>query len=128
MHAAILFDEMARRFPNDMAIRLLAIESMLRDRQDVASPRTELEALNPAASDDRNARAGALLKVDILPQRATRTRHASFWDRLWRRLRSTHTAAGQAGLPQVKRWRVRTGANASSSPLAAQHLVAQAQR
>jgi len=64
--AGILFDEMARRFPDDTAIRLLAIESMLRDRGDVAGARAAIEGLNPPAADARNTRAVELLKVDIL--------------------------------------------------------------
>jgi uncharacterized membrane protein len=64
--AGMLFDEMARRFPNDTSIRLLAIESMLRDRGDVAGARAAIESLNPPTADARNTRAVALLKVDIL--------------------------------------------------------------
>ncbi len=64
--AAPLFEEMSRRFPADTAIRLLAIESRLRDRGDVAGARQAIEALQPPESDTRNSRAVALLKVDIL--------------------------------------------------------------
>ena len=64
--AAALFEDMARRFPRDTSIRLLAIESMLRDRQDIAGARQAIDDLRPPEGDTRNARAVALLKVDIL--------------------------------------------------------------
>jgi uncharacterized membrane protein len=64
--AAILFDEMARRFPNDTSIRLLSIESTLRDRGDVGGARAAIEGLSSQPTDPRTSRAVALLKVDIL--------------------------------------------------------------
>jgi uncharacterized membrane protein len=64
--AATLFDVMARRFPNDTSIRLLAIESMLRDRGDVAGARAAIDDLSAQTTEARTSRAVALLKVDIL--------------------------------------------------------------
>jgi uncharacterized membrane protein len=64
--AADLFDQMAKRFPDDTSIRLLAIESTLRDRGDVAGARAAIEGLMPPPTETRTSRAVALLKVDIL--------------------------------------------------------------
>lgn len=62
--AGALFEQMARLRPADFSVQLLAVESLLRDRNDVASARQAVEALNPP--DDRGKRSQALLKVDIL--------------------------------------------------------------
>lgn len=51
-HAAELFAQLERQFPNDTTVRLLAIESLMRDRRDA---RTALAALAhfPVSADDR---------------------------------------------------------------------------
>jgi uncharacterized membrane protein len=61
--AARLFAELERRRPNDPMIRLLAIESTLRDRNDAAGALAALRGF--AAGDDAELRARAgLLRVD----------------------------------------------------------------
>lgn len=62
--ASELFAQMGRLRPADFSVQLLAVESLLRDRNDVASARQAVDALNPP--DDRGKRSQALLKVDIL--------------------------------------------------------------
>jgi len=53
--AATLFSQLEREFPNDTNVRILAIESILRDKRD---PRTALNALShfTAGADDRRLR------------------------------------------------------------------------
>ena len=62
--AGALFEQMGRLRPADFSVQLLAVESLLRDRNDVASARQAVESLN--APDERSKRSQALLKVDIL--------------------------------------------------------------
>jgi predicted Zn-dependent protease len=50
--AAELYAELARRFPGDTSVRLLAIESLVRDRNDARAALTALGRF-PAGSDDR---------------------------------------------------------------------------
>lgn len=60
--AARLFEEMARRQPDDPDVQMLAIESLLLDRKDAARARAALQAL-PAAPENRRMvlRRGLLL-------------------------------------------------------------------
>lgn len=51
--AAALIDELARRSPNDTAVRLLQIESQLRDRQDARGALEALGALRAPADNPR---------------------------------------------------------------------------
>ncbi len=62
--ASALFQQLAARHPNDMTVQILAVESLLRDKRDVAAARQAVEGLAP--NDDRTRRAAAVLKVDIL--------------------------------------------------------------
>ena len=50
--AAMLFTELERQFPNDTTVKLLAIESQLRDKRDSRAALTALSRIN-ARSDDR---------------------------------------------------------------------------
>ena len=50
--AAMLFTELERQFPNDTSVKLLAIESQLRDKRDSRAALTALSRIN-ARSDDR---------------------------------------------------------------------------
>src|SRR6266581_3825975 len=54
-HAAELFGELARRFPGDTNVRLLAIESLVRDKNDGRAALTALNRLT-VAPDDRRLR------------------------------------------------------------------------
>ena len=63
--AGMLFDQLRQRFPNDTSIRVLAIESLLRDRQDAPAARAALDELGTPANP-RLKRTLDLLKVDIL--------------------------------------------------------------
>ena len=62
--AAALYAELARQFPNDTTVRLLAIESLVRDKNDARGALTAL-AQFPVRADDRRLqlRAG-FLKAD----------------------------------------------------------------
>lgn len=55
VRAAELFGELARRFPNDTSVRLLAIESLVRDKHDGRAALTALGQVS-VASDDRRLR------------------------------------------------------------------------
>jgi uncharacterized membrane protein len=63
--AAALFEQMAGLFPDDPSIQLLAVESVLRDRMDLAGARKAIDAVNAPADDARLRRAIATLKADI---------------------------------------------------------------
>jgi uncharacterized membrane protein len=62
--AAELFAEMARRFPNDTTVRFLAIESVVRDRNDGKAALAALAGLTVPASDQRLRLRYAFLKAD----------------------------------------------------------------
>lgn len=59
--AARLIDELARRMPDDPAVKLVAIESQLKDRNDAAGALAALHAFDPG--DDRR---GKFRKVSLL--------------------------------------------------------------
>jgi uncharacterized membrane protein len=61
-----LIAEMARRFPEEGAVRRLAVESQWRDVGDLTAARTAVEALIAAGGDEPQLRSVNLLKVDIL--------------------------------------------------------------
>jgi uncharacterized membrane protein len=63
--AASLLEELARRRPDDPDIRMIAIESMLRDRHDPAAALAALDAM-PAASNPRTQRTMLLTRVNAL--------------------------------------------------------------
>ncbi|HEY3280260.1 MAG TPA: DUF2231 domain-containing protein [Gemmatimonadales bacterium] len=59
--AAELFGELARRFPDDTAVRLLAIESLIRDRRDAKGALVALAKVTVPADNQRlRLRAGSL--------------------------------------------------------------------
>src|SRR5467141_219782 len=62
--AAELFAELAHRFPSDTNVRLLAIESMVRDRNDGRAALTALAQVNVAADDRRLRLRVGFLKAD----------------------------------------------------------------
>jgi predicted Zn-dependent protease len=64
--AANLTREMARRFPNDTAVRLLAAESLLRDERNHAGALAALDSLVPPASSRAHRLNVALLRADAL--------------------------------------------------------------
>ncbi|MEO6446755.1 MAG: DUF2231 domain-containing protein [Gemmatimonadaceae bacterium] len=64
--AAALLAEMSRRFPADTAVRLLAIESLLRDRHDAAATLSALDTFAVAPDDRRLALSTAMLRADAL--------------------------------------------------------------
>jgi uncharacterized membrane protein len=51
--AARLIDELARRAPNDTSVKMLVIESQIKDRHDPAGALTALRQIQPAADDFR---------------------------------------------------------------------------
>ena len=51
--SARMIDELARRLPNDPTIRMLAIESMMKDKNDARGALTALTAWNPPADNRR---------------------------------------------------------------------------
>src|SRR6266550_2922860 len=62
--AAELFGELARRFPGDTNVRLLAIESLVRDKNDGRAALTALAQVNVAADDRRLRLRVGFLKAD----------------------------------------------------------------
>jgi len=59
--AAGLFETLAARFPDDAELQLLAVDSLIQDRQD---PQTALARLETLALPDRLQLRGAMLKVN----------------------------------------------------------------
>jgi uncharacterized membrane protein len=62
--AADLFGELARRFPDDMAVRFLAIESLVRDRRDGKAALAALARLSVPPDDQRLRLRHGSLKAD----------------------------------------------------------------
>src|SRR5881396_1827834 len=62
--AAELFGELARRFPRDTNVRLLAIESLVRDRNDGRAALTALAQVSVATDDRRLRLRVGFLKAD----------------------------------------------------------------
>src|SRR6266513_318059 len=62
--AAALFAELERQFPNDTTVRLLAIESLVRDRNDGRAALTALAQVAVAADDRRLQLRVGFLKAD----------------------------------------------------------------
>jgi len=62
--AAELFSELARRFPSDTNARLLAIESLVRDKHDGRAALTALAQVSVAADDRRMQLRVGFLKAD----------------------------------------------------------------
>jgi uncharacterized membrane protein len=62
--AAELFGELAHRFPSDTNVRLLAIESLVRDRNDGRAALTALAQVNVAPDDRRLRLRVGFLKAD----------------------------------------------------------------
>ena len=63
--AAVLVDEMARRFPSDTNVRFLHAESLLRDRKNYPAALAAVDSIGVAPSDARMAPRQAMLKADI---------------------------------------------------------------
>lgn len=64
--AASLVREMRKRFPNDTAVRLLAIESQLRDEHNAAAALASLDSLKPPATSRQYYLNRAMLRADAL--------------------------------------------------------------
>jgi uncharacterized membrane protein len=62
--AAELFAELSRRFPNDTTVRFLAIESLVRDRNDGKAALAALAGLTVSADDQRLRLRYGFLKTD----------------------------------------------------------------
>lgn len=62
--AADLFGELTRRFPNDTSVRLLAIESLVRDKHDGRAALTALGQVSVASDDRRLQLRVGFLKAD----------------------------------------------------------------
>jgi uncharacterized membrane protein len=62
--AAELFAELQRQFPNDTNVKLLAIESLLRDKHDPRAALAELRRFAPRADDQRLQVRVGFLKAD----------------------------------------------------------------
>ncbi len=62
--AARLFEELVRRMPDDPGVRLLGIESLLRDRDDAAAARARLASLSVPEDNARARIQAGLLLVD----------------------------------------------------------------
>ena len=62
--AAVLVDEMARRFPQNPEARLLRVESLMLDRKDYAAARIAADSVSLPASDARLRARQATLKAD----------------------------------------------------------------
>jgi len=62
--AAVLVDEMARRFPQNPEARLLRVESLMLDRKDYAAARVAADSVSLPASDARLRARQATLKAD----------------------------------------------------------------
>jgi TolA-binding protein len=63
-HAAELFVQLERQFPNDTTVRLLAIESLVRDRHDARTALAALARFSPRADDRRLQLRVGFLKAD----------------------------------------------------------------
>jgi uncharacterized membrane protein len=63
--AAILVNEMARRFPNDTNVQFLKVESLLMDAKDYRGAMSALEGINVPANDPRLGTRRASMKADI---------------------------------------------------------------
>jgi uncharacterized membrane protein len=63
--AARMIDELARQRPNDTDVRLLQVESILRDRKDAAAALAALDALQ-APADARTASRHGIIRADAL--------------------------------------------------------------
>jgi uncharacterized membrane protein len=64
--AAVLTRELARRFPNDSTVRLLAIESMLRDSKNPVGALTALDSIQPPKTSRGLYLNAAILRADAL--------------------------------------------------------------
>ena len=64
--AATLIADIARRYPTDTTVIMLAIESTLRDRQDPAAALVALDAFTPPADNRRLVLGVGTLRVDAL--------------------------------------------------------------
>src|SRR3954471_15046336 len=62
--AGILFNELERQFPNDTNVKLLAIESQLRDKRDPRAALTALSRINAQPDDRRLQLRIGFLKAD----------------------------------------------------------------
>ena len=62
--AAVLVDEMARRFPRNPEAQLLRVESLMLDRKDYAAARVAADSISLPASDARLRARQATLKAD----------------------------------------------------------------
>jgi uncharacterized membrane protein len=63
--AARLVDEMAKRFSSDPEVRLLHVESLLRDKKDFAAARSAIDYVGLSATDTRLLAREASLKADV---------------------------------------------------------------
>ena len=64
--AANLIRELARRFPNDSSVRLLAIESMIRDSKNPVGALTALDSIQPPKTSRTLYLNAAILRADAL--------------------------------------------------------------
>jgi len=64
--SARLMEEMARRFPGDVEVSLLAVESLLVDRDDPAAALSALDGVTISEADARMGARAGLLRVDAL--------------------------------------------------------------
>ena len=64
--AATLIGEMAKRFPNDTTVMIMAIESSLRDRNDAAAALAALDAFRVPADNRRLVMSTGMLRADAL--------------------------------------------------------------
>jgi hypothetical protein len=62
--ATRLIDELARRMPEEPALKWVVLESRIKDRGDAASALAELRGITPAADDRRAVFRQALLTAD----------------------------------------------------------------
>jgi len=62
--AATLFSQLEREFPNDTNVRILAIESILRDKRDARTTLNALSHVTPGADDRRLQTRVAFLRAD----------------------------------------------------------------
>ncbi len=64
--SARLTDELARQMPNDASVKMLMIESTLKDRNDPKAAMAQLDSLKPPADDDRFAMRTGILRSEVL--------------------------------------------------------------
>jgi len=64
--SARLTDELARQMPNDAGVRMLVIESTLKDRHDAKTAMAQLDSLQAPADDDRFAMRTGMMRSEIL--------------------------------------------------------------